>query len=93
VKKHPPPPETVSPFSPLEPELPAKLEKMNVMNMEMEASALFVLSHLAGFRAMLYSRAVTLHVLDWIRRERRFRSGRALARQIHRDLAKTHLLK
>jgi len=49
--------------------------------------------HLAGFRAMLYSRAVTLHVLDWIRRERRFRSGRALARQIHRDLAKTHLLK
>lgn len=42
---------TVPRFSPLEPELPQKLEKMNVTNMEMEASALFVLSHLAGFRA------------------------------------------
>lgn len=38
-------------FAPLEPELPHRLEKMNVTNMEMEASALFVLSHLAGFRA------------------------------------------
>ena len=42
---------TVPRFKPLEPELPAKLEKMNVTNMEMEASCLFVLSHLAGFRA------------------------------------------
>lgn len=42
---------TVSPFPTLEPDLPQKLEKMNVTNMEMEASALFVLAHLAGFRA------------------------------------------
>lgn len=42
---------TVPKFSPLHPELPQQLEKMNVTNLEMEASALFVLSHLAGFRA------------------------------------------
>lgn len=42
---------TVPPFSPREPELAAKLEKMGVTNMEMEASALFILAHLAGFRA------------------------------------------
>lgn len=38
-------------FSPLDPELPQKLEKMNVTNMEMEASSLFILAHLAGFKA------------------------------------------
>lgn len=42
---------TVPRFAALEPELPAKLERMNVTNMEMEASALFVLAHLAGFKA------------------------------------------
>lgn len=42
---------TVPRFSPLKPELPHQLEKMNVINMEMEASALFVLAHLVGFRA------------------------------------------
>lgn len=38
-------------LTPLYPELPFRLEKMGVTNMEMEASALFVLAHLAGFRA------------------------------------------
>lgn len=34
-----------------DPSLPAKLERMNVANLEMEASCLFTLSTLAGFRA------------------------------------------
>ena len=38
-------------FSPLDPDLPQKLAAMNVSNLEMEASALFVLSHLRGVRA------------------------------------------
>lgn len=38
-------------FHPLVPDLPDKLEKMNVSNMEMEASALFTLSTLAGYRS------------------------------------------
>ncbi|MBI4124370.1 MAG: nucleoside phosphorylase [Deltaproteobacteria bacterium] len=38
-------------FTPRQADLPQKLEKMGVTNLEMEASALFVLSHLAGFRA------------------------------------------
>ena len=42
---------TVPGFTPRDPELPQKLEKMNVLNMEMEASSLFVLSNIAGFRA------------------------------------------
>lgn len=33
-----------------DPELPARLASMKVMNFEMEASALFILGHLAGFR-------------------------------------------
>ena len=41
----------VPPFFVRDPELLAKLEKMKVMNLEMETSALFVLAHLAGFRA------------------------------------------
>lgn len=41
----------VSRFPPRDPELPAKLASMGVINFEMEASALFVLSSLAGFRA------------------------------------------
>lgn len=42
---------TVPRFAPRHPELPFQLEKMNVANMEMEASVLFVLAHLVGFRA------------------------------------------
>lgn len=38
-------------FIPRDPELPAKLDKMNVSNFEMEASALFTLATLGGFRA------------------------------------------
>lgn len=38
-------------FRALEPELPAKLDQMNVANFEMEASCLFTLSTYAGFRA------------------------------------------
>ncbi len=38
-------------FPPRDPELPDKLAAMNVANFEMESSALFILSHLAGFRA------------------------------------------
>lgn len=38
-------------FKALEPELPAKLDQMNVANFEMEASCLFTLSTYAGFRA------------------------------------------
>lgn len=41
----------IPPFIPRNPKLPEQLEKMNVENIEMEASVLFVLSHLAGFRA------------------------------------------
>lgn len=42
---------TVPKFTPRHPDLPQQLEKMGVTNLEMEASCLFVLSHLAGFRA------------------------------------------
>lgn len=38
-------------FKPRFPNIPAELEKMNVSNIEMEASTLFSLSTLAGFRA------------------------------------------
>lgn len=38
-------------FKSIDPELPAKLDRMNVANMEMEASTLFTLSSVAGFRA------------------------------------------
>lgn len=38
-------------FKALDPELPAKLDRMNVANFEMEASCLFTLSTIAGFRA------------------------------------------
>lgn len=38
-------------FKALKPELPAKLDQMNVANFEMEASCLFTLSTYAGFRA------------------------------------------
>lgn len=37
-------------FPPRDPELPAKLDQMNVINFEMEASCLFILGSLAGFR-------------------------------------------
>lgn len=42
---------TVPGFKPKDPDIPKKLAEMNVKNLEMEASALFVLSTLAGFRA------------------------------------------
>ncbi len=38
-------------FKALDPEIPAKLDRMNVSNFEMEASCLFTLSTYAGFRA------------------------------------------
>lgn len=38
-------------FPPRDPELPAKLDAMNVANMEMETSCLFTLAQLRGFRA------------------------------------------
>ena len=38
-------------FPPRDPELPAKLDAMNVANMEMETSCLFTLAELRGFRA------------------------------------------
>jgi uridine phosphorylase len=38
-------------FKAKDPDLPAKLERMNVANLEMEASCLFTLSTYAGFRA------------------------------------------
>ncbi len=38
-------------FPPRDPELPAKLDVMNVANMEMETSCLFTLAQLRGFRA------------------------------------------
>ncbi|MBN1283302.1 MAG: nucleoside phosphorylase [Proteobacteria bacterium] len=38
-------------FPPRDPELPAKLDSMNVANFEMEASCLFTLAQLRGFRA------------------------------------------
>lgn len=38
-------------FRALDPELPARLDRMNVANLEMEASCLFTLSTYAGFRA------------------------------------------
>ncbi|OGQ04122.1 MAG: hypothetical protein A3F82_07255 [Deltaproteobacteria bacterium RIFCSPLOWO2_12_FULL_44_12] len=42
---------TVPGFASLDPDLPKKLEKMNVINMEMETSCLLVLSSLMGCRA------------------------------------------
>ncbi|MDO8526257.1 MAG: nucleoside phosphorylase [Deltaproteobacteria bacterium] len=41
---------TVPKFAPKDPELPKKLDSMNVINLEMEASVLFVLGNLAGLR-------------------------------------------
>lgn len=38
-------------FTPRDPNILSKLEAMNVLNLEMEASALFTLASLAGFRA------------------------------------------
>lgn len=38
-------------FKALDPDIPAKLDRMNVANLEMEASCLFTLSTIAGFRA------------------------------------------
>lgn len=38
-------------FKALDPDIPARLDRMNVANLEMEASCLFTLSSIAGFRA------------------------------------------
>lgn len=42
---------TVPGFTPRNPNLPKELEQMNVLNLEMESSCLFVLSQLGGFRS------------------------------------------
>ena len=43
--------------------------------------------HLLGFHGKLYGKKMTVHLLKYLRPERKFRSGAALASQIRKDLA------